>query len=284
MELIRRSALRFLTLFITSSLFAFAISASWAANVPSWPKACLDLHQDMPGSVVVKRYNVAFDDQQAGFETFCIATANRTKTVYQWTSNSIHKFLGSTSIKHCRKEVWRQTGKDESSPSTSGELESMQAWTDVGTDGTHAIASFLDQVPKPSSIKAAKQSDGAYRYVLQDLAESRELDSWQVSGATLRTPWTEAMIPTATTNLMDPVRYRISMNTSVLKSDPDPSVKIPHRRYRIDGGDFYFTAMFRADDGTLLAMSGNDASAKVDIVLLDQQSDQPICPHPMAGN
>lgn len=271
---------RFLVFSICWLVIVIPIDPTLAAKEPSWPKQCLDLHLEAVGSAIVKRYRVRFDNKPAGYETFCIVATDEGKTVFQWTSNAIHKFLGSTSIKHCRKEEWQRVGTDTTELRRRMQLREMQSWTDVGTDGTHSIASFLDQVPKPSSIRAIRRPDGSYRYILLDFLSGNEKKEWSVRRAALRTPWTELMIPTASVDMMDPVRYRISAETSVFENKPDPSVEIPHRRYRIDGGDFEFTAAFRADDGTLLEMDGKDASADVGIILIEPDSNSLTCPDP----
>lgn len=272
--------MKFLPSVIFGLSFAIDMGATWAASTPSWPEQCLDLHQQAAGSVVVKQYSVAFDKKPAGIETFCLLTTDEKDIIFQWTSNAIHKFLGSTSIRHCRKEEWLKLDGDIEPPRESAHLGEMQAWTNVATDGTHSLASFLDQVPKPSSIRAERQPDGSYRYSLEDLVSGAEKKEWSVREAALRTPWTELMIPAASVNMMDPVRYRVSTDTSVVEHEADPSVGVPHRSYRIDGGDFEFVALFRADDGTMLKMQGNDASADVDMVLIEQTTEERTCPHP----
>ena len=260
--------------------YSIHIGASFAASAPSWPEQCLDLHRQIAGPVIVKQYSVAFDKEPAGIETFCVLTTDEKDIVFQWTSNAIHKFLGSTAIRHCRKEEWRKHDGAPKPPRENAELDEMQAWTNVATDGTHALASFLDQVPEPSSIRAERQADGTYRYILEDLLSGKKKEEWSVERAALRTPWTELMIPAASINMMDPVRYRVSAVTNIVENDAAPSIDIPHRRYRIDAGEFKFTALFRADDGILLEMWGTDASAEVDMVLIEETTEEQACPHP----
>lgn len=266
--------------------FVFAGVPVWASEEPTWPSACLGLHEEVTEPALVKRYRVSFDRKPAGDETFCVVRTKADDVVYQWTSNAIHKFLGWTAIRHCRMEKWRHDRAERGAgtavvdPRRRLELREMQAWTNVVSGGTHSLAAFLNQVPAPSSIKAVQRADGSYRYALMDPSGDAEREHRSVHGAALRTPWTESMLPASSINLMDPVRYRISRGTSVVAREPDPSLPIPHRRYRMSGPDFEFDLMFRADDGTLLKMDGRDVSADVLIVLVDNGAET-RCPHPV---
>ena len=255
-------------------------SKAWAEPDPAWPASCLALHDEIGEPAFIRRYHVLFDDKPAGYETFCVVRTDDEDVVFQWTSNAIHKFLGATAIRHCRKETWRRTGQGDVNPRQRLELREMQSWTNVASDGTHTLAAFLDQVPDPSSIKAVRQPDGTYRYVLLTPNGDQEKEAWSVEGAALRTPWTESMLPAVSVNLMDPVRYRVSGDTEAVVGEADPAVSTAHRRYRVAGPDFAFDLTFRADDGTLLVMDGKDAAAHVRLVLIEGDVDGATCPRP----
>ncbi len=264
---------------LMSSFFVMA-GPAWAAREPDWPHQCLRLHEELVEPAFVRRYSILFDGQPAGYETFCVVATDTEDIVFQWTSNAIHKFLGSTTIRHCRREAWRRSGTTVTNPRQRLELREMRAWTNVASDGTHSLAAFLDQVPDPSSIRAVRRPDGTYRYILMNLNSEDKKEDWSVRDAALRTPWTESMVPAASINLMDPVRYRVSRETKVVAHEADPSISIPHRRYRVAGPDFAFDLTFRADDGTLLKMDGMDASAHVQIVLVEDGANNATCPYP----
>jgi len=255
-------------------------SPAWAASEPAWPPSCLGLHDDVGELAFIRRYHVLFDGKPAGYETFCVVRTDDEDVVFQWTSNAIHKFLGSTAIRHCRKEIWRRTGQGDVNPRQRLQLQEMQSWTNVASDGTHTLAAFLDQVPDPSSIRAVRKPDGDYRYVLLNPNGDSEKEAWSVQGAALRTPWTESMLPAVSVNLMDPVRYRVSSGTEAVFDETDPVLPTAHRRYRVAGPDFAFDLTFREDDGTLLVMDGTDAAVHVRLVLMDGNVEDALCPRP----
>lgn len=260
--------------------FIFAAVPAWAAEEPAWPQQCLELQDEVAKTSFVKRYDLAFDDHPAGYETFCVVATGEAVIVFQWSENAIQKFMGRTAIKHCRKEVWQWAEKNGAEPGRRLDLRDMQSWTNVTSNGSHSLAAFFDQVPEPSSIKAVREPDGSYRYALLDLMSDAEKDNWPVQSAAIRSPWTEAMVPAASINLMDPVRYRVSKATKVVAMEEDPSTPIPHRRYQVTGPDFEFDMTFRADDGTLLEMEGKDAAAQIRMILVDDGVNETTCPFP----